>query len=245
MILLSLWLMSEPLVATAQAEETAAIDSKAVNTLWVQRDWGGHTDEAIGILEAARDANPDDYEVRWQLARFYYWKANTKSGARQAELGKKAWDEAEAAKKLEPGKVEGWYWAAASIGAYSQGAGIMNAVQEGLADEFKKNANKAIAIDGAHDHGGPYRALGRFYTNLPWPLQDLEAAEKNLKKALDADDDFAINLYYLADVYKEDGDEDKAKEYATKAAAQDPASSGDPPSTRKHVKLANAMLEEL
>ena len=121
----------------------------------------------------------------------------------------------------------------------------MNAVKEGLADEFKVNAKKAIAIDGGHDHGGPYRALGRFYTTLPWPLQDLEEAEKMSEKALAADDDFAINLYYLADVYKQDGDETKARQYATKAAAQDPASSGDPPSTRKHVKLAEAMLEEL
>jgi len=245
MILLSLLLFTEPLVSTASAEEAASIDSKGINTLWAQRDWGGHTDEAIALLEAAKTANPDDYEVRWQLARFYYWKAGSKSGAKKAEWGKKAWDEAEAAKKLEPGKVEGWYWAAASIGAYSQGSGIMNAVKEGLADEFKDNATKAIKIDGAHDHGGPYRALGRFYTNLPWPLQDLDAAEANLLKSIEADDDFAINLYYLADVYKQDGDDTKAREYAEKAAAQDPASSGDPPSTRKHVKLANAMLEEL
>ena len=245
MFLLSFLLLSAPTVSTAQATEAGQIDSAAVNTLWAQRDWGGHTDEAIEILEAAKAASPNDYEVRWQLARFYYWKANSKSGAKQAELGKKAWDEAEAAKKLEPGKVEGYYWAAASIGAYSQGAGIMNAVKEGLADEFKVNARKAIKIDGSHDHGGPYRALGRFNTNLPWPLQDLEEAEKMLLKSLDTDDDFAINLYYLADVYKQDGDETKARQYATKAAAQDPATSGDPPSTRKHVKLAEAMLEEL
>ena len=252
MFLLLSFLATSPLIASAHAEDTVQVDPsdtaavhKRADVLWVQRDWGGHMDEAIELLNAANDANPGDFETNWQLARFYYVKANTKSGDTKADLAKKGWDHAEAAKKLKPGAVEGHYWSAAASGAYGQGAGMMTALKDGVGDHFVANAEKAIAIDKEHDHAGPLRALGRFYTNTPWPVGDIDKAIELLEEANRIAPDSCVNAYFLADAYYKDGNEDKAREWAEKAAAMDPKKNADPPATRKNVKLAEKLLAEL
>lgn len=251
MFLLLSFLATSPVIPSAHAEDVAvdASDTAAVhkraNVLWVQRDWGGHTDEAITLLEAADAANPGDFETNWQLARFYYVKANTKSGDTKAKLAKTGWDRAEAAKKLKPSAVEGYYWTAANAGAYGKGAGTMTALKDGVGDVFVENAEKAIQIDASHDDAGPLRALGRFYASTPWPVGDIDKAIDLLEQANAKAPDSCVNAYFLADAYNTDGDEAKAREWATKAAAMDPKTNADPPGVRKNVKLANALLAEL
>ncbi|MCP4805227.1 MAG: tetratricopeptide repeat protein [Proteobacteria bacterium] len=251
MFLLLSFLATSPGISSAHAEDVvvdatdAAAVHKRADVLWLQRDWGGHTDEAIELLKAADKANPGDFETNWQLARFYYVKANTKSGDTKATLGKKGWDHAEAAKKLNPGAVEGYYWTSACAGAYGNGAGIMTALKDGVGDVFVENAEKAISIDADHDDGGPYRALGRFYVSTPWPVGDLDKAIELLEKANASEPNSAVNAYFLADAYHEDGNDTKAKEWATKAAGMDPKTNGDPPGVRKNVKLAEQLLAEI
>lgn len=214
-------------------------------TLYRTRDSGGNAQKALTLLEEAKALEPNNYEVRWRLAQFHYWVADTSSSSEaMAREGKLGWDEAEVAKKLNPKGIDGYYWAAACVGAYSTGSGIVNAVRNGLAPVFKENAEKAEKINPNHDRGGPLRALGRYYFKLPWPLQDLEKARQYLERAVKVGPDSARNLYYLADLERDAGNTERAKELLNQILAMDPNKS-DPPDVRLNQKLARQMLAEL
>ena len=217
---------------------------KGARKQWLNRDWGSHTDDAIAALEGAKATDPSNYKVRFNLARFYYWEAIQSTGDAKGEWAKKAWDEAEEAKSLRPGAVEGWYWSAAAIGEYSKAMGIGTAVKDGLADKFKSNAQKAIDINHSHDEGGPLRALGRFHSQLPWPLQDLDASRGLLEKANGVSRS-AVNLYFLGDTERMDDNTTAAKALFEECAALDPAESKDPPATRRNKKLCDTALKGL
>jgi tetratricopeptide (TPR) repeat protein len=247
MLALTLALISSPLISSpAEAAEAAEGDWTLEDSskLWKMRDWGGHTEAAVAMLEAEVAANPDSFDAHYQLSRFYYWQATGLSGDARAERARLGWDEAEHCKRIDASRVEGWYWAAINIGAYANGAGIMASVKQGLGDELEANARKAAAIDAAYDHGGPNRVLGRFFYKLPWPLQDLDQASSLLETA-NQSDPFCINLVFLAEVYIAQDQDDKARALLEQAAAMDPKETPDPPSTRRHVKTANQLLEDL
>ena len=122
--------------------------------------------------------------------------------------------------------------------------GIGTAVKDGLADKFKTNAQKAIDINSSHDEGGPLRALGRFHSQLPWPLQDLDTSRSLLEKANGVSRS-AINLYFLADTERMDDNLDVARPLFEECAALDPAKSKDPPATRRNAKRCEDALKGL
>ncbi len=229
----------------ALAQDDAATALAEANRHWGTRDAGTSADTAIRLLERAHAVDAKNYEVCWNLARFYYWQA---SGATnddvKARHGKAGWDYAEKAKRIKPGGVDGYYWAAANIGAYSNGHGIVTALKEGLGDKFQQNAEKAAAINAAHDDAGPLRALGRFHFSLPWPLKDLDKSRDYLSRSLKIAPNSAINLYYMADLEREEGNDAAARTLLQRVVGLNPGA-GDGPSIRKHQRLAKAMLAEL
>lgn len=247
-LLLGLTLMSSATLSVVQAGETAAVDPTraaldALNKDWSRRDASGVSAAAITKLEALKAQNPDHYEVQWQLARFYYWVSSEPGGnaTTQAAQARKGWDASEAAKKLNPAGVEGYYWAAANIGAYAIASGVVAGVKEGLPDLLEENAKKAVQISAKHDQAGPLRALGRFYYKLPWPLQDLDNARIYLQKAYDASPTNGTNLLFLAELEYADGKPEEGKKLLDALFALDPAK-GDGPGTRRSQKEGRAFL---
>ena len=234
-----------PAAFIGETPEASVMALKGSRKFWLNRDWGTNSQDAITALEAAREVDGENYKIRFNLARFYYWEAVIASDdSTKGDWAKKAWDEAEEAKRIRPGGVEGWYWASASIGEYSKAMGIGTAVKEGLADKFKSNALKAIEIDRAHDEGGPLRALGRFHSQLPWPLQDLDESRKLLEAASGVSRS-AVNLYFLGDTELMDGNGDAAKPIFEECAVLDPAQAKDPPATRRNKKRCEEAVKGL
>ncbi len=229
----------------ARAQEDAGSALQEAGRLWGTRDAGNSAETAIKLLDRVHAAEPDHFEVCWNLSRFHYWLAAgaTDKGVK-AHHGKVGWDYAEKAKKLRPGAVDGYYWAAANIGAYSNGHGVVTALKEGLGDKFQQNAEKAAQINAAHDDAGPLRALGRFYFSLPWPLRDLEKSRDYLSRSLKIAPNSAINLYYLADLEQEEGNAAVARSLCQDVLALEPAA-GDGPSIRKHQRLSKLLLATL
>ena len=80
-------------------------------------------------------------------------------------MSKKGWDAAEAAKRIRPDRIEGWYWATANIGLYAEAPGTFVTVKEGLSSHYELNAEQAVKLKPLYDDGGPYRSLGIYYTN--------------------------------------------------------------------------------
>lgn len=238
----------EPAADPAPPPEPTATEKalSAIPGLFVRRDRAGVAQQAIDLIEAALVDDPDNAELHWQAARFYFWLGDTASSDQlKASQAKQCWDHAEQVKVLEPGDIHGHYWAMACIGTYSEGVGIINAVRQGLATKFEENGLRAAAIDPNHDSAGPMRGLGRFYDQLPWPLRDAEKSREYLQKALAVDSSHARNLYFMADLELEEGNEAEAKALLERVLALDPAASPNPPEVRRYHVIGRALLAEI
>jgi hypothetical protein len=213
--------------ALALAEGAAEFYPK-LDALFDKRDDPAALQQFEAEMASALKANPDDYGVLWRAAQLKQWTAD---GATDRELkkrlGKEAWQLAESAIKKNAGSAEGHYLAAASIGAYSQAAGILNALAEGLEGKFNERLDAAIRLNPGLHHAGPLIVKGRYYFELPWPKRDLEKSAQWLQKAIEKDPAALRAYYYLAETQLKDGKAKQAKETIAKvingSTAYDPA----------------------
>ena len=228
-----------------QSKAYALENMSMYNKLWDIRDSEGSTDSAISQLNEAYELNSNDYDLHWNLARFYYWAATEcKDSEQAAVLAKKGWQAAEQAKKVSPQRIEGWYWATANIGIYADAAGTFVTVKEDLSTKYKDNADQAIELDPSFDDGGPYRSLGIYYTKLPWPMQDLEQAKDLIGRSLSANPNRALSLYYYAEVQIQSGDVEEGQKNLYKIIHLDPAK-GNAPEIRRYQILAQQRLRSI
>ncbi len=231
------------LFVTSQAY--ALENMSTYNKLWDSRDKGGSTDTALSQLNDAYAMNANDYDLHWNLARFYYWAATeTKDSERAAVLAKKGWQAAEQTKRVSPHRIEGWYWATANIGIYADAAGTFVTVKEDLSTKYKENADQAIELDPSYDDGGPYRSLGIYYTKLPWPMQDLDQARELIGRSLSANPNRALSLYYYAEVQIQSGDTEEGQRNLYKIIHLDPEQ-GNAPEIRRYQILAQQRLRTI
>ena len=138
---------------------------------------------AIPIYEKAVAENGDHYEALWKSAR-----AHRDYGNKVKQAGEEGWEDicakhgkagmqfAERAVTLAPGNVEGHYYYGLSVGIYSDGVSILTALSEGLKNKTQTSFETAYKIDKGYNRGGPMLSLGRFWTVLPWPMDDEDKA---------------------------------------------------------------------
>ncbi len=138
---------------------------------------------SLVLYEKARQASPADYETLWKSARAhrdYGNRAKQKSLPDWEDIcktqGKIAMQLAEQAIALAPEGVEGQYYYGLSVGIYSDGVSIFTALSEGLKDKTQSSFEKAYALDRQYNAAGPILSLGRFWTVLPWPMNDKKKA---------------------------------------------------------------------
>jgi tetratricopeptide (TPR) repeat protein len=172
-------------------------------------------DEALG---QAVKANPEDFEVLWRLARLRQWQGDGATDTNvKKNLGKQAWELGDKARKLAPTRVEGHYYGSAGIGVYSQAAGILKALGEGLEGKFNERLDTALKLDPTYERGGPLLLKGRYYYELPWPKRDLKKSASFFQKALAKSPENLRAWMYLAETLLADGEEKKAHEAILKA----------------------------
>ena len=188
---------------------------------------------AIPIYEKAVSEGGDNYEALWKCARAhrdYGNKIKQQGGADWEDLcahhGKAGMGFAEKAIALAPDKVEGYYYYGLSVGIYSDGVSILTALSEGLKNKTQESFEAAYKIDKAYNKGGPMLSLGRFWTVLPWPMNDEDQALAYLREYqaagfLDGSDEGKI---YLSELLIDIGGKDNEAEarQLLQAAAQSP-----------------------
>jgi tetratricopeptide (TPR) repeat protein len=225
------------LLPVAEAGSSALSD---VERLWADRAKAEQTDAGIALLESLRDSDPGNYEIRWRLARFHYWKSSSSHTVDKAMHGRLGWIEAEYARKIRPSGVEGHYWSAICVGMWSEGIGLTMSISNALDDKFEDAAGSALRISREHDGGGPMRVMGRYYATLPWPFRNFQKAESLLKGALAVDQKSAPNLYFMADLELQRGNPDRAKEFIDRIISLNP-SGLELPTVRRYQRLAKLM----
>jgi tetratricopeptide (TPR) repeat protein len=214
--------------------------------LYARRDQPGVIAELKDKLAEAEKAAPDDYEVLWRIARLNYWLAddpNLKS-EEKSRLGKIAWEYGDRASAANPKRAEGWFCAAAGVGNYALGIGVLTALRQGIEGKFKERLSKAEAIDPDYEHGAIHTAWGRFWYELPWPKYSADRAQKELEKALAKNPANVRAHVYLADLFVKQGQPERAQAELQRALAGAPGRY-DAPEERRWQEVARRRVVAL
>lgn len=224
--------------------EVAALLAEA-DAAYARRDEPGVLDAVRAKLAEAEKAAPDDYEVLWRLARLQFWISDDPDlpDKEKSREGKVGWDYAERAVAKDPSRVEGWHYAAAGMGNYSLGIGILKALAQGIEGKFKDRLSRAEKIEPSFEGGAIYTAWGRFWFKLPWPKYDEKKSRLNLEEALRRNPDNVRARVYLADLHLEEGRKDEARAELEKAVANAPGRY-DAPEERRWQAVARRMLSK-
>jgi hypothetical protein len=203
---------------------------------------------AIPLYEKAVAENGDDYEALWKCAR-----AHRDYGNKIKQQGKDDWEDlcakhgkagmqfAEKAVALAPEKVEALYYYGLSVGIYSDGVSILTALSEGLKDKTQDSFEAAYTIDKNYNRGGPILSLGRFWSVLPWPMDDEDKSLEYFREFQAAGylDDSDEGKIYMSELLIDIGGKDNETEARglLQAAAQS--------SEAYYANWAQRLLEDL
>ncbi len=207
------------------------------------RDEPGRLDAMKETLDRAEKLAPNDYGVLWRLSRLYFWLSDDPSlpNSEKSKLGKRGWEYGDHASAVNPNGPEGWHFAAAGMGNYSLGIGILSALGQGIEGKFKDRLRKATGLDPTFSGGANYTAWGRFWYKLPWPKYDGQQSEKSLLQALKVNPDNVRAHVYLAELYRKEDHPKEARAQLEKAIAHEPGLY-DAAEERRWQKVARAEL---
>lgn len=195
------------------------------------------------LLAEAEKLAPDDYEVLWRTSRLYFWLADDPalSPGEKSRLGKQGWEYGDRASAANPARVEGWHFAAAGVGSYALGIGIITALRQGIEGKFKERLSRAEAIDPDYHGGAIQTAWGRFWYELPWPKYDGKKARRSLEDALRKNPANVRAHVYLAELHEKENRPDEARAELEKAASAVPGRY-DAPEERRWKEVARRRL---
>lgn len=233
-----------PRQAPASAALRALLDE--VDESWARRDEPGVMDAMRAKLEDAEKRWPGDYEVLWRLSRHYFWLADDPQLEKneKSRLGKIGWEYGDRASEANPGRVEGWHYAAAGMGNYALGIGIFTALRKGIEGKFKERLGRATQLDPAFENGAIQTAWGRFWFELPWPKYSAKRSRQALEDALRLNPANVRARVYLADLNLKE-DEPKYARVDLEKAIASPPGRYDPPEERRWQAVARRELESL
>lgn len=164
------------------------------------------------MLLKAHELAPEQLETMAGMAEAYFvrafWEEERAKVVRYARKGE-GW-----ARKVIaqwPSRAEGYYWAAANIGVRARAAGIMEAINGGLAGKIERMGLRALERDPDLYQGAIQRLLGRYYTKLPWPLTKADRAVALLEEAHRHDPAHVNGMLYLGEALVLTGQEERAR----------------------------------
>lgn len=171
-------LLMWPMLLSAQSitEQVDALDKQASLTSY---------QKCVDILQKAVAADQNNYELNWRLARAHQNYGDMAASRKIpdwkkicVEHGRAGIKAGERAIQLNPGRVEGHFFAGCAVGTLSSGASVYTIIREGIADQIQVHLEKAYQIDKFFMDGGPIQALATFYKDVPRFLGgDLHKAE--------------------------------------------------------------------
>gem|GEM_PF-2319326 len=166
----------------------------------IHKDMNG-LDEAIELFNRVIEMDSDNKDVYWKLSEIFFKKAEAAPDKeKRMELFKKSLSLARKALELDPDSVEPHFCiggSSAKIAEMTWAVSALLVIREAL-KEFKA----AIKLDPNHRFSIiSGAALASIYSEAPWPLNDLEDAEKYAKEAVKKDPNLAFACTVLASVY--------------------------------------------
>ncbi len=204
-----------PPPAQAQAEKKAPTAEellKESDTLWRKRAKKGNAKLSITKAEEAMKAGASAFDGNWRIARGAFWVAEWGNKKTKEQFGEKGWKAGLIAQKEKPGRVEGWYFGGVALAQYAKAVGVAAALFRGLGNDYTSMLEKAIKLNKRYGMGGPLRGYGRYFHQVPWPKKDVKKSIELLEESRKIAPKKLRTHFYLAESYKDDGQEDKAKQ---------------------------------
>jgi hypothetical protein len=196
----------------ALAEEAAGEPVRAAEpvarlaSLWAERRDPAKADEALRLATAALAERPDAPERMFWKARFSLWVGDSLTDPKERKrLGRDAWSAGDELARAKPEWVAGHYFAAAGIGLYCSGAGVLSIIGEGLDSKFNERLERALALDPRFEHQGPRLAKGRYFFEMPWPKRNLAKSAVWYQQVLDDDPRNLRAMAWLAETLWREG----------------------------------------
>lgn len=237
--------------ATVKAEELPS-DVAGLNA-YVDEQMKQGTPEAVqNALVALQRALglEQNYESHWRAARAYAWLGEEyypEYKDKVAELAEKGMSHAEAAVKLDGGRVEGHYYKGITTGQFTQ----VNTVRaKDLVPQVLEASKRAVELDEKYDNAGPLRLLGALYAEAPAPptsVGDIDEGKAMLGRAVELAPAYPQNHLLLGDAYRKDKNLEQAeREYqVVLAASTEPSWAHRLPKWRKAAEDGLRRVENL
>jgi tetratricopeptide (TPR) repeat protein len=229
---------TSPRAAALTDEDKKAVISK-VDELWKKREDPAALAESKRLLDRGLAAAPSDYDLLWRTALWNFWCSDDPKRAQdeRTKFAKTGWDLGERAVAVNPNGVQGRFFAAASMGNYALGIGIMRALAQRIEGKFTTHLREAERLDPTYAHGGIPLAWGRYYARLPWPKYDEKKAIANYQRALAINPHNVRLKVFWAELLLEEDHPEQAKKMIDEALAAQPGKY-DAPEERRAKALA-------
>lgn len=171
---------------------------------------GETVQEFLSLEKELRQSAPGpDDETAWRMGRVFYAIAKRSEGLQREEYYRRCIEQATRATEISQQSAHGYFFKGLCIGRLGQLQGLWKSI--GIIDPLRENMEIAARLNPKVDHGGPYRALGKLYFELPVILGgDKNRALDYLKRAVENGPLFMENYLYLAEILKARGESAEA-----------------------------------
>jgi tetratricopeptide (TPR) repeat protein len=140
---------------------------------------------------------PNQVGWEWRLARSHYSIAKRNKDTHQFDL---CIEHSSRALEIKPDSAISYFFRALCRGKQGEMQGIWSSL--GIIEPFEEDMKKALEFDPTIQNGGPNRALGKLYLELPFFLGgSTNQAIDHLKEAVRLGPDHAENHLGLAEAY--------------------------------------------
>jgi tetratricopeptide (TPR) repeat protein len=178
------------------------------------RETPGNLDIAINQLMNLKSTYPNEDIIYGKLSSAYFYKGllETNDPSKQEVYYEHGVNFGKEAVTLNPRAIYGNYWYASNVGMLGLCRGMMASLAS--VDPMKKSYEIVLKENEKFFFAGPHRALGRLYHMAPgWPISvgNKTKALHHLEKAVEIAPEFFNNRLYLAELYIDIGNREKAK----------------------------------
>ena len=140
---------------------------------------------------------PNQVEWEWRLARSHYSIAKRSKDTHQFDL---CIEHSGRALEIKPDSAISYFFRALCRGKQGEMQGLWSSL--GIIEPFEEDMKKALELDPTIQNGGPNRALGKLYLELPFFLGgSTSQAIDHLKESVRLGPDHAENHLGLAEAY--------------------------------------------
>jgi len=153
------------------------------------------------ILEALEQSGVSE-PLAWRLARTYYSLGKRSSESAGKEYYSRCLQRASQAIQLNSQSAWGFYYRGICRGKLGEMQGIWSSLS--MLKPLQQDLKKAVKLDPSVSQGGPHRALGKLYLELPGLLGgSVDKSVAHLQRAVVMGPRFADNYLFLAEALYE------------------------------------------